>query len=176
MIFHKTALDGAYVIEIEKREDERGFFSRLWCKNEFEAHGLSSRVVQTNVGFSRKKGTLRGMHFQLPPFEEVKVVRCTMGAIYDVIVDLRPGSPTRRHWLSVELTSDNRKMIYVPEGFAQGYITLEDDTEMSYNTSQFYSPEHARGVRYDDPAFSIRWPIDVTVISKADRTWPNYIG
>jgi len=176
MIFHKTVLDGAYVIEIEKREDERGFFSRLWCKNEFEAHGLSSRVVQTNVGFSRKKGTLRGMHFQLPPFEEVKVVRCTMGAIYDVIVDLRPGSPTRGHWLTVELTSDNRKMIYVPEGFAQGYMTLEDDTEMSYSTSQFYAAEHARGVRYDDPAFSIRWPIDVSVISKADRTWPNFIG
>ncbi|MHC5056318.1 MAG: dTDP-4-dehydrorhamnose 3,5-epimerase [Planctomycetota bacterium] len=174
MLFRKTELDGAYIIEIEKHVDQRGFFSRLWCKEEFETHGLNPRVVQTNIGYSIKKGTLRGLHYQLPPFGEVKVVRCTMGAIYDVIVDLRPESLTYKRWFSVELNSNNRKMIYVPEGFAQGYITLEDHTEICYTTSQFYSPEHARGVRHDDSGFSIQWPIKVSVISDADKNWPDY--
>jgi dTDP-4-dehydrorhamnose 3,5-epimerase len=174
VIFNKTKLEGAYIIEIEKHGDERGFFSRSWCNKELEDHGLNSKMVQANIGFSLKKGTLRGLHFQMPPYEEVKVVRCTMGAIFDVIVDLRPDSPTYKQWVSVELNSENRKMIYVPEGFAQGYITLTDNTEMCYNTSQFYSPDFARGVRYDDPSFSIKLPIDVTVISKADKSWPNY--
>lgn len=174
MIFNKTKLNGAYIIEIEKHSDERGFFSRSWCNKELEDHGLNSKMVQANIGFSLKKGTLRGLHYQMPPHEEVKVVRCTMGAIFDVIVDLRPDSPTHKQWISVELNSENRKMIYVPEGFAQGYITLTDNTEMCYNTSQFYSPDFARGVRYDDPSFSIKLPIDVAVISKADKSWPDY--
>lgn len=174
MIFNKTKLEGAYIIEIEKHGDERGFFSRSWCNKELEDHGLNSKMVQANIGFSLKKGTLRGLHFQMPPYQEVKVVRCTMGAIFDVIVDLRPDSPTYKQWVSVELNSENRKMIYVPEGFAQGYVTLTDNTEMCYNTSQFYAPDFARGVRYDDPSFSIKLPIDVTVISKADKSWPDY--
>jgi dTDP-4-dehydrorhamnose 3,5-epimerase len=174
MIFNKTKLSDAYIIEIEKHEDERGFFSRLWCKKEFENHGLDSRLSQTNIGFSIKRGTLRGLHYQMLPYQEVKVVRCTMGAIYDVIVDLRPDSPTYKQWVSVELNSINRTMLYVPEGFAQGYITLVENTEMCYQTSQFYSPEFARGVRYDDPSFSIEWPIEVAVISEADKSWPNH--
>ena len=174
MIFNRTKLEGAYIIEIEKHGDERGFFSRSWCNKELEDHGLNSKMVQANIGFSLKKGTLRGLHFQMPPYQEVKVVRCTMGAIFDVIVDLRPDSPTYKQWVSVELNSENRKMIYVPEGFAQGYVTLTDNTEMCYNTSQFYAPDFARGVRYDDPSFSIKLPIDVTVISKADKSWPDY--
>jgi len=174
VIFNKTKLEGAYIIEIEKHGDERGFFSRSWCNKELEDHGLNSKMVQANIGFSLKKGTLRGLHFQMPPYQEVKVVRCTMGAIFDVIVDLRPDSPTYKQWVSVELNSENRKMIYVPEGFAQGYVTLTDNTEMCYNTSQFYAPDFARGVRYDDPSFSIKLPIDVTVISKADKSWPDY--
>ena len=174
MIFNKTKLEGAYIIEIEKHGDERGFFSRSWCNRELEDHGLNSKMVQANIGFSLKKGTLRGLHFQMAPYQEVKVVRCTMGAIFDVIVDLRPDSPTYKQWVSVELNSENRKMIYVPEGFAQGYVTLTDNSEMCYNTSQFYAPDFARGVRYDDPSFSIKLPIDVTVISKADKSWPDY--
>ena len=174
MIFNKTKLSDAYIIEIEKHEDKRGFFSRLWCKKEFENHGLDSRLAQTNIGFSIKRGTLRGLHYQKSPYQEVKVVRCTMGAIYDVIVDLRPDSPTYKQWVSVELSSMNRRMLYVPEGFAQGYITLVKNTEMSYQTSQFYSPEFARGVRYNDPSFSIEWPIEVAVISEADKSWPNH--
>lgn len=174
MIFNKTKLEGAYIIEIEKHGDERGFFSRSWCNKELEDHGLNSKMVQANIGFSLKKGTLRGLHFQMAPYQEVKVVRCTMGAIFDVIVDLRPDSPTYKQWVSVELNSENRKMIYVPEGFAQGYVTLTDNSEMCYNTSQFYAPDFARGVRYDDPSFSIKLPIDVTVISKADKSWPDY--
>jgi dTDP-4-dehydrorhamnose 3,5-epimerase len=174
VIFNKTKLNGAYIMEIEKHSDERGFFSRSWCNKELEDHGLNSGLAQANIGFSLKKGTLRGLHYQVHPYEEVKVVRCTMGAIFDVIVDLRPDSPTYKQWISVELNSENRKMIYVPEGFAQGYITLNDNTEICYNTSQFYSPEFARGVRYDDPSFSIKWPIEVAVISKADKSWPDY--
>jgi dTDP-4-dehydrorhamnose 3,5-epimerase len=174
VIFNKTKLEGAYIIEIEKHGDERGFFSRSWCNKELEDHGLNSKMVQANIGFSLKKGTLRGLHYQMPPYQEVKVVRCTMGAIFDVIVDLRPDSPTYKQWVSVELNSENRKMIYVPEGFAQGYLTLTDNTEMCYNTSQFYAPDFARGVRYDDLSFSIKLPIDVTVISKADKSWPDY--
>lgn len=174
MIFIQTKLKGAYIIEIEKLSDERGFFSRSWCNREFQDHGLNSKMVQANIGFSRKKGTLRGLHYQMPPHEEVKTVRCTMGAIFDVIVDLRSDSPTYRQWISAELNSENRRMIYVPEGFAQGYITLTDNTEIYYNTSQFYSPDFARGVRYDDPSFSIEWPINVKVISDADKSWPRY--
>jgi dTDP-4-dehydrorhamnose 3,5-epimerase len=174
MIFTPTALPDAFVVEPERREDHRGFFARLWCQREFEEHGLTARVVQVNVGFTGRQGGVRGMHFQLPPKQEVKVVRCTMGALYDVIVDLRPDSPTYRQWIGVELSAHNHRMLYVPAGCAHGYQTLTDDTEMYYQTSAAYAPELARGVRYDDPAFAIAWPLPVTSISDADRAWPDF--
>lgn len=174
MIFTATALQGAFVIEPERREDHRGFFARLWCQRELEERGLNSRVVQINVGFTPRQGGLRGMHFQLPPKQEVKVVGCTMGALYDVIVDLRVDSPTYRQWIGVELTAQGRRMLYVPAGCAHGYQTLTDNTEMYYQTSEEYTPEFARGVRYDDPAFGIAWPLPVTSISDADRSWPDF--
>jgi dTDP-4-dehydrorhamnose 3,5-epimerase len=175
MIFTETRLKGAYSVDIERREDQRGFFARGWCAEEFEAHDLNPRMVQSNIGFSIKKGTLRGMHYQVQPEAEAKLVRCTTGAIYDVIVDLRPDSPTHKQWIGVELTADNRRMLYIPEGFAHGYQTLADDTEMYYQTSQFYAPASARGVRYDDPAFGIVWPLQVALISNADQAWPGYL-
>lgn len=173
MIFLETKLSSAYVLEIEKKEDSRGFFARTWCKNELEAHGLCSSLLQANVGFSRTKGTLRGMHFQTDPCAEIKLVRCTMGTVYDVIVDLRVNSPTFKQWISVELSADNHRMLYVPEGFAHGYQTLTENTELFYLTSQLYSPKYASGVRYDDPAFKIHWPLEVTLISEADQKWPK---
>jgi dTDP-4-dehydrorhamnose 3,5-epimerase len=174
MRFEETTLPGAYILELERREDERGFFARVWCAEELREAGLDTSVVQANIGFSHRRGTLRGMHFQEPPHAEVKIVRCTLGAVYDVIVDLRPGSPTHRRWLGVELTAENRRQLYVPEGFAHGYQTLTDDTEICYQTSREYAPESARGVRYDDPAFGIEWPVAVTVVSEADLAWPDY--
>lgn len=174
MFFTETRLKGAYLVEMEMREDNRGFFARAWCKREFEMQGLNSNFVQANIGFSQKKGTLRGMHYQVKPHEEAKLVRCTMGTIYDVIIDLRPDSPTHKQWIGVELTAHNYKLLYVPEGFAHGYQTLTDDTEVFYQTSQFYAPEYVRGVRHDDPAFGILWPIEVQVIADADRKWPLY--
>lgn len=174
MIFSKTKLRDAVVIELEKLDDDRGFFARSWCKKEFEAHSLNFQMAQSNIGFSKRKGTLRGMHYQLAPYEEAKLVRCTVGAIYDVIVDLRPDSPTHKRWIGEELTAENHKMLYIPEGFAHGYQTLVDNTEISYLTSQSYVPEAARGVRYDDPAFRIRWPLEVEVISEADKSWTHY--
>jgi len=176
MIFAELKLTGAYIIDLERREDPRGFFARSWCRKEFGDHGLCVEFVQINVGFSTKKGTLRGMHYQAAPHQEVKVVRCTMGAIYDVIVDLRPESPTFTRWAGVELNSVNRRMLYVPEGFAHGYQTLEDNTEICYQTSRIYAPESARGNRYDDPAFGIEWPLAVACISDPDRSWPDYTG
>jgi dTDP-4-dehydrorhamnose 3,5-epimerase len=172
MIFHETTLPGAYVLEAERFSDDRGFFARIWCKNELEAHGLNRVVLQSNVGFSYRKGTVRGLHFQKPPHAEVKIVRCTRGAIFDVIVDLRPESPSYCQWFGVELTQENRRMIYVPGGFAQGYMTLEDNTEMYYHTSEVFAPRAAFGVRFDDPAFGIRWPLAPSVISQQDRNWP----
>lgn len=174
MLFHETPLPGCYVIEPERMQDHRGFFTRVWCQKELEQRGLKAEVRQSNVGFSHRKGTLRGLHYQKSPRAEVKIVRCTRGAMFDVVVDLRPHSQTHKQWFGVELTEDNGKMIYVPEGFAQGYITLADDTEMNYHTSQFFDREAASGVRYDDPAFSIKWPIDISVISEQDTKWPNY--
>jgi dTDP-4-dehydrorhamnose 3,5-epimerase len=174
MIFHDTPLCGAYVIEPERKEDHRGFFARIFCTNELNERGLHSQLVQSNVGFSHAKGTLRGLHFQVAPHCEVKIVRCPRGAIYDVIVDLRPNSPTYKRWFGVELTADNCKMIYVPEGVAQGYITLEDNTEIYYHTSKFFHSASAWGVRYNDEAFGIAWPIEVAVISKQDASWANY--
>ena len=172
MIFRETILKGAFVIEMEKFEDKRGFFARAWCQKEVEANGLVSRVVQTNISFNKKRGTLRGMHYQVAPYEQIKLVRCTRGAIYDVIIDLRPDSPTFRKWTGVELTAENYTMLYVPENFAHGFQTLEDNTEVTYQVSQFYSPESERGVRYDDPVFQVEWPLPVEVISEKDIAWP----
>jgi dTDP-4-dehydrorhamnose 3,5-epimerase len=174
MIFTETKLDGAYVIEIQKLEDARGFFARAWCKNEFEMHGLISHLMQTNISFSKKKGTLRGMHYQIVPIQESKLVRCTKGAIYDVIIDLRPNSSTYKQWLGIELTAENYKMLYVPEDFAHGFQTLENNTEVVYQVSQFYSPQSERGVRYNDPTFGIKWPVDVRVITDKDNNWADY--
>jgi len=174
MIFTASIIHGAFFIDLEPREDHRGFFARSWCQKEFEEHGLNPGAVQINVGFSGVKGTVRGMHYQAAPYEEVKVARCTMGAIYDVIIDLRPGSTTYKRWDAVELTADNRRMLYVPEGCAHGYQTLTDNAEMYYLTSRFYVAEHARGVRYDDPSFHVEWPLPVARISDGDLAWPDY--
>lgn len=175
MIFQETELKGAFIIEIEKIQDNRGFFARSFCQREFEKHGLNTQVVQANVSYNRNEGTLRGMHYQAAPYGEVKLVRCTQGAIYDVIIDLRPDSPTYKQWIGVELTSENYKMLYVPENFAHGFQTLEDNTGVTYQVSQFYSPGSERGARYNDPAFGIQWPVEVRVISDKDKSWPDYI-
>jgi len=174
LIFHETSLKGAYVISIEKREDERGFFARSWCQKEFEKYGLNPRLVQCNISFNKVKGTLRGMHYQVKPFEEAKVVRCTQGSIYDVIVDIRPGSATYRQHVGVTLTSGNHLMLYIPAGFAHGFLTLEDEAEVSYQMSEFYSSDHARGFRWNDPAFGIALPGAIMVISDRDRTYPDF--
>lgn len=176
MIFTETRLKGAFVLELERREDDRGFFARSWCQKEFEAHSLNSVVVQCNISFNRLKGTLRGMHYQAAPFEEAKLVRCTAGALYDVIIDLRPDSATYKQHVGEVLSAANYKMLYVPEGFAHGFQTLEDATEIFYQMSQFYSPEHARGVRYNDPAFGIQWMIGEPVIADRDRDYPDFNG
>jgi dTDP-4-dehydrorhamnose 3,5-epimerase len=173
MIFYETKFQGVFEIDLEPNSDERGFFARSWCQQEFERHGLNSRVVQCNVSFNAHKGTLRGLHYQAIPYPETKVVRCTRGALYDVVVDLRPQSPTFKKWLAVVLTATNRRMLYVPEGCAHGFLTLEDETEVFYHMSEFYHAELARGVRWDDPAFQIIWPGEVEVISERDRTYPN---
>jgi dTDP-4-dehydrorhamnose 3,5-epimerase len=163
------------VIDIEPHEDERGFFARAWCEREFEQQGLSTSIVQCNLAYNRSRSTLRGMHYQEPPHAEVKLVRCTRGAIYDVIVDLRPGSSTFTRWIGIELTADNHRMLYVPEGFAHGYQTLADDTETYYQVSAFHDPASARGVRWDDPAFGITWPdAERRIISDKDQAWPDY--
>jgi len=175
MIFKEAKMRGAYIIEPELIEDERGFFARIWSQEEFGSRGLNSKLVQCNSSLNKQTGTLRGMHYQIPPHEEAKLVRCTSGAIYDVIVDLRRDSPTRGQWIGVELTSRNRLMIYVPEGFAHGFQTLEDDTEVFYQVSEYYHPESARGVRWDDPTFSIDWPLGISVISERDRSHP-FVG
>ena len=174
MIFTETHLNGAFIIEVEKLEDDRGFFARSWCQKEFEEHRLNPRLVQCNISFSKNKGTLRGMHYQLPPFEEAKLVRCTRGSIYDAIIDLRATSATFRDSFGLVLSACNYKMLYVPEGFAHGFLTLEDETEVFYQMSEFYSAEHARGVRWDDSVFNITWPITPTTISERDRNCPNF--
>jgi dTDP-4-dehydrorhamnose 3,5-epimerase len=172
MIFKEVNVARAFVLEVEKVEDERGFFARSWCQKEFQLHHLVPHLVQANIAFNKQKGTLRGMHYQTPPYGESKVVRCTRGVIFDVVIDLRPESPTFKQWTGVELTADNHRMLYVPENCAHGYITLEDRTEVTYLVSQFYHPEVEQGVRYDDPAFGVTWPIDVRLISQKDRSWP----
>ncbi|MCF6147978.1 MAG: dTDP-4-dehydrorhamnose 3,5-epimerase [Candidatus Kuenenia sp.] len=174
MIFTETKLKGAFIIEPERLEDERGFFARTWCKREFKKQGLNPELVQCNISFNKKKGTLRGMHYQEAPHEEAKLVRCTMGAIYDVIIDIRPDSQTYKKWFSVELTVENRKMLYIPEGFAHGFLTLEDNTEVFYQMSEFYAPEHAKGIKWNDPAFNIHWPIEISIISDKDKSYDNW--
>jgi dTDP-4-dehydrorhamnose 3,5-epimerase len=176
LIFEETKLKGAFVIHPERRDDDRGFFARTFCRREFEAHGLNSQVAQCNISFNARKAVLRGMHFQIAPFEEAKLVRCTAGSIYDVIIDLRASSPTYRQYFAVELSAGSRKMLYVPEGFAHGFQTLEDHTEVFYQMSQFYSPECAQGVRWDDPAFGIKWPAGERTIHERDRTYPNFLA
>lgn len=176
MIFTPTKLPGAYLVDIERRQDERGFFARSWCQQEFQAQGLASCMVQANLSFNNKQGTLRGLHYQRAPYAEAKLVRCTRGAIWDVIVDLRPASPTYRQWLGAELTDENYRMLYVPEGFAHGYLTLADSVEVTYQVTQFYAPGAEAGLRWDDPAFGIEWPIAVQVISEKDSRWPDFAG
>lgn len=174
MRFTPTQLKGAYVLEIEPYQDERGFFARTWCQQEFNEWGLDANLVQCSISFNQKKGTLRGMHFQLPPFAETKLVRCTKGAIYDVIIDLRQDSETFLQWVGVELTAENRKALYVPKGFAHGFQTLDDNTEVLYQISQFYAPEYARGLRWNDRTFEITWREPVSVISEKDCNYEDY--
>ena len=174
MLFKETKLEGAYLVEIEKREDFRGFFARAFCQDEFSDHDLNGDIVQANMSFNHKKGTLRGMHFQADPFAECKTVRCVRGAIYDVIIDLRPDSKTFKQWFGVELCEGDGKMLYIPKHFAHGYLTLEDNSEVTYFVSQVYVPDAGRGVPYDDPAFAIQWPVEVTCISEQDRNWKRF--
>lgn len=171
MIFHPTSLHGAFIIDLEMISDDRGFFAESFSARVFEQHGLKYNTAQCNVSFNHHKGTLRGMHFQIAPATEVKIVRCIRGAIFDAIVDIRPDSKTFGRWIGVELSADNRKALYVPEMFAHGYQTLEDNTEVTYQVSEFYTPSAARGYRYDDPAFGIRWPLPVSKISTRDEAW-----
>jgi dTDP-4-dehydrorhamnose 3,5-epimerase len=173
MTFTETRLAGAYIIGMEKLEDERGYFARSWCRREFNEHGLDSALVQCSTSFNRKKGTLRGMHYQSPPFAESKLVRCTRGAIADVIVDLRRSSPTFTQWVSAELTPDNGTMIFVPKGFAHGFQTLADDTEVYYQMSEFHAFGSQRGFRWNDPAAGIEWPLPVSTMSDNDRSLPG---
>jgi len=174
MIFTETPLKGACIIDLERLEDERGFFARTWCQREFEAHGLSTELAQCNISFNRREGTLRGMHYQSAPHAETRIVRCTSGAVYDVIVDLRPQSATFKRWFSTELTAENHRMLYVPEGFAHGFITLRDNTEVFYQMTEFYAPEFACGVRWNDPAFGIEWPGKIQVMAEHDRRYPDF--
>jgi dTDP-4-dehydrorhamnose 3,5-epimerase len=174
MIFSPTGLKDAYVVDIHKLEDERGFFARTWCTREFGGKGLDSRLVQCSISYSRLKYTLRGMHLQNHPHAETKLVRCTSGAIFDVIIDLRLSSLTYLQHIAVLLSASNRKMLYVPEGFAHGFLTLEPNTEVFYQMTEFYSPEQSVGFRWNDPAFEIKWPAPAQVISERDRTYADY--
>jgi dTDP-4-dehydrorhamnose 3,5-epimerase len=172
--FRETNLKGAYLIELDKLHDERGFFARSYCLREFEMHNLNPRVVQCNVSYNLKNGTLRGMHYQVSPHEEAKLVRCVRGAVYFVIVDLRRESNTYMKHYGAQLDTENRSMLFVPEGFANGFITLKDNTEVFYQMSEFYAPDSAKEFRWNDPAFGIRWPRDVAVISERDRNYPDF--
>jgi dTDP-4-dehydrorhamnose 3,5-epimerase len=174
MILAATRLAGAWLIDIELREDERGFFARTWCRQELSAQGLDTEIAQESLSFNRRRGTVRGLHFQRPPHEETKIARCMRGAIFDVIVDLRPRSATYLGWQGFELTADNRRAIYIPKGFAHGFQTLTDDAEVAYQISAFYAPEAAAGYRYDDAAFGVVWPLPVAVIGKRDLGWPAF--
>jgi dTDP-4-dehydrorhamnose 3,5-epimerase len=174
MIFAATRLEGAWLIDIEPREDDRGFFARTWCRHELSAQGLDTEIAQESVSYNRHRGTVRGLHFQRSPHEETKIVRCTRGAIFDVIVDLRSHSATYLRWQGFELTAENRRALYIPKGFAHGFQSLADDAEVAYQISEFYAPQTAGGCRYDDPAFGISWPLPVTVIGDRDLGWPAF--
>ncbi len=174
MIFRETDLPGVHEIQIEPRVDERGFFARSWCQNEFESNGLEAKLAQCSISFNARNGTLRGMHFQAAPHQETKLVRCTRGAIYDVVIDLRPHSRTFKQWTGIFLTAARRNMVYVPHGCGHGFLTLEDETEVFYQISEFYNAESSRGVRWNDSAFQIIWPAEVQVISERDRAYPNF--
>jgi dTDP-4-dehydrorhamnose 3,5-epimerase len=176
VIFEELPLAGAYLVTLERIEDERGFNARAWCAREFEEAGLPTRIRQINVIRNARRGTLRGMHYQTPPMAETKLFRVTSGRIYDVIVDLRSESPTFGRWTSVELSAHEPQLLFVPERFGQGFQTLEDDTELTYQVSEFFSPEHGAGFRYDDAAFGIEWPLDVTIVSEKDAAWPPFEG
>lgn len=174
MIFTETKIKGAFIVDVKRLEDDRGFFGRSYCQKEFETFGLNTNVVQSNISFNKSKGTLRGLHMQVFPFEESKLVRCTRGAIFDVLVDLRQNSETFKQWIGVELTADSYQMLYVPEGCAHGYMTLEDNTDVMYQVTQFYSPGAERGFRWDDPSFNIQWPMEPLIISEKDRALPFF--
>ncbi len=174
MLFLETSLKGAFIIEPERKEDERGFFARVFCVEEFGARGLETNLMQCSISFNKQKGTLRGMHFQTFPYEEVRLVRCTTGAVYDVLLDLRSDSLTFKQWIGEVLTSENRRMMYVPKGFAHGFLTLENNCEVLYQMSEFYHGDYAGGVRWDDPAFGIEWPAQVRLISERDRTFKDF--
>jgi dTDP-4-dehydrorhamnose 3,5-epimerase len=175
MIFTETRLRGAFIVEPERIEDERGFFARSFCSREFKEKGLDAVCVQSNISFNKMKRTLRGMHYQIPPHAEAKLVRCTMGSIFDVIIDLRPSSNTYLHWISVELTAQNRRQLFIAAGFAHGFLTLEDETEVSYQMSEFYAPGSARGIRWDDPLFAIEWPASPLCISPKDQQYLPFV-
>ena len=175
MIFLETKIKGAFLLIPERMEDERGFFAKAWCRDEFQRQGLATHFAQMNISFSKSAGTLRGLHFQLPPYEEAKVIRCTQGAIFDVIVDVRESSPTYKMWVGVELSSENYKMLYVPEGVAHGFQTLRDGTEVVYPVTQAHVVEFERGIRWDDPQIDIQWPAaKERIVSEKDRSWPNF--
>jgi dTDP-4-dehydrorhamnose 3,5-epimerase len=174
MIFTETKLKGAFILELEKLEDERGFFARTWCRREFTEHGLNPNLVQSSISVNHKSGTIRGMHYQIAPYEEAKLVQCFAGAIYDVIIDLRSGSTTFAQWIAIELTAANHRIVYIPEGFAHGFQTLDDDSVVFYQMSEFYNGEYARGIRWNDPAFAVQWPDGPRVLSDRDRNYPNY--
>ena len=174
MKFEVTPITGAVIVELTPLLDERGFFARSWCHDEFKAQGLETRIAQCSISYNARRGTLRGLHYQVAPSEEVKLVRCTRGAIHDVIVDLRPGSPSFKRWFAVELTASNRRMLYIPEGVAHGFVTLADDTEVFYQMSRPYDAACARGVRWDDPEFGIAWPLPIAVMSERDRQYGDF--
>jgi dTDP-4-dehydrorhamnose 3,5-epimerase len=176
MILEPTPLQDAVIVAVEEIADERGFFARTWCRTEFVEHGLNPAIAQCNVSFNTRRGTLRGMHYQIPPHAEAKLVRCTRGSVYDVILDLRNDSPTCLRHFGIVLSAERRNALYVPEGFAHGFLTLEDATEVFYQISALHDPASARGVRWNDPAFGIRWPMEVTVISDRDRSFPDFAG
>ncbi|MFW5904699.1 MAG: dTDP-4-dehydrorhamnose 3,5-epimerase [bacterium] len=174
MIFRETGLAGAWLVEVEPHTDERGQFSRIWCRREFGERGLATDLVQASLSWNRRRRILRGMHYQAAPFEEVKLVRCVRGAVHDVIIDLRPDSPSFLEHFAVDLTADNRRSVYVPEGFAHGFQVLDDGSEVLYHMSEFYSPDHGRGVRWDDPTFGIDWPIADPILNERDRSYPDF--
>jgi len=174
LIFTETKLKGVYIIELEKLNDERGFFARTWDKEVFEKKGFDSKLVQCNISFNKLKGTVRGIHYQTTPFEESKIVRCTKGKIFDVIIDLRSNSSSYTKWISVELTEQNHYMIFIPKGCAHGFQTLEDDTEVFYQISEFYNSEHYHGIRWNDPKFDIKWPLKISLISEKDASYNNF--